>query len=56
MRLSAPTKPVWLIAVILGVLGILGAFAAIPFVTEYHFWLVVIGFVLLTLATLLDGF
>jgi hypothetical protein len=55
MRLSAPKQAVWVIAVILGVLGILGTFVVLPFVTVYSFWLVAAGFVLLALATLLDG-
>lgn len=55
MRLSAPTQPVWLIAIVLGVLGILGAFVAIPFVSAYSFWLVVVAFVLLVIATMARG-
>lgn len=55
MRLSAPTKPVWLIAVILGLLGLIGQFVVIAVITPYSFWLVAIAFILLTLATLLDG-
>ena len=55
MRLSAPTKPVWLIAIILGVLGILGQFVDVAVITPYSFWLVAIAFVLLALANLLDG-
>ena len=53
MNLSAPTMIVWVIAVILGVLGILGvlAIAAIP----YASYLLIAGFVLLVLATLLKG-
>jgi len=55
MRLSAPKQVVWVIAVIVGVLGILGAFTQLPVATEYSFWLVTVGFVLLALATLLEG-
>jgi len=55
MRLSAPKKNTWWIAVVLGVLGILGNFIAIPFVSEYAFLLVAAGFVLLALATYLKG-
>ena len=56
MRLSAPKKNTWWIAVVLGVLGILGNFVAIPFVSGLAFWFVVAGFVLLALATYLKGF
>jgi hypothetical protein len=53
MKLSAPKNVTWWIAVVLGVLGILGNFVSIPFVSDYSFWLVVVGFVLLALATYL---
>ncbi|MDZ7290155.1 MAG: hypothetical protein ONB44_01890 [candidate division KSB1 bacterium] len=55
MKLSAPTFPVWLIAVIIGVLGILGKFLAIGFVTTYAFWFVLVGFVVLALSNLFKG-
>ena len=55
MRLSAPKKVVWLIAVILGVLGLIGHFVVLPVVTPYSFWLVAVGFIILVLATLLEG-
>ena len=56
MNLSAPKKNVWLIAVIVGVVGIIGTFVAIPFVSVYAFWLVVVAFVLLLAGTALKGF
>ncbi len=52
MALSAPTRPVWIIAIILGVLGLLGKFVAIPFVTAYAFWLAA-GSVVLAIGTAL---
>jgi hypothetical protein len=55
MKLNAPTQGLWLIAVILGVLGILGKFIAIAFVSTYSFWLVAIGFVVLTVGTMIKG-
>jgi len=53
MKLSAPKQVTWLIAVIAGVLGILGTFIDLPFVSDYTFFLVAAGFVLLALATFL---
>ena len=53
MKLSAPKKVTWLIALIAGVLGILGTFIDLPFVSSYSFFLVAAGFVLLVLATYL---
>ncbi len=55
MALSAPTRPVWIIAIILGVLGLLARFVAIPFITAYAFWLVAVAFVVLAIATALKG-
>lgn len=56
MKLNAPKKVTWLVAVVLGVLGILAFFVTIPFVSAYAFWFVVVAFVLLALATYLKGF
>ena len=53
MRLSAPKAITWVIAVILGVLGILSEVGKVASLSTYSFRLVVIGFVLLALATLL---
>ncbi|QRN82572.1 hypothetical protein JR338_09080 [Chloroflexota bacterium] len=53
MKLSAPKKVTWWIAVVVGVLGILGQFMSIPFVSENAFWFVAVAFVLLALATYL---
>ena len=55
MPLSAPVKPVWFVATILGVVGLLGKFVAIPFATVNAFWLVAAGFVVLALATAFKG-
>ncbi len=53
MELSAPKQVTWWVAVVVGVVGILANFVTIPFLSDYAFWLVVIGFVLLVLATYL---
>jgi protein-S-isoprenylcysteine O-methyltransferase Ste14 len=55
MRLNAPKNVTWWIAVVVGVLGILGSFTSLPLVSDNYFWFVVVGFVLLALATLLKG-
>jgi len=55
LTLSAPTKPVWLVAAVVGVLGVVGHFVNIPVITPYHFWLVTAGFGILGLGTLLKG-
>lgn len=55
MKLSAPKKNIWWIALILGVLGILIRIGVVTIATlsQYDFWLVAIAFVLLALATYL---
>jgi hypothetical protein len=55
MSLSAPTKPVWIVAVVLGAVGIASHFVAIPGVTENQFWVVAIGFLILAVATAMKG-
>ena len=58
MNLSAPKQTTWLIALIVGVVGIVVqimglTLIAVPF--GLGFWLVVVAFVLLLVATLLKG-
>ena len=55
MRLTPPKKITFWISVILGALGVLATFVAIPVLSGFAFWLVVIGFVLLVLALLIKG-
>jgi len=55
MKLNAPKKLTWLIAVILGAAGLLGSFVAIPVLSAYAFWLVFAGLVLLALASFVKG-
>jgi uncharacterized membrane protein HdeD (DUF308 family) len=54
MRLNAPTQVVWIIALILGIVGILATLVTIPVITPViGFWLVVAGWALLLIATVL---
>jgi uncharacterized membrane protein HdeD (DUF308 family) len=54
MRLNAPTQVVWIIALILGIVGILANLTTIPVITPViGFWLVVAGWALLLIATVL---
>ena len=55
MKLSSPKKVTWWIAVIVGVIGIIVQFVSIPILSSLSFWLVVVAFVLLALATYLKG-
>jgi len=56
MNLSAPTKIVFYISLILGVLGVLAAVVEIPFLSGISFLLVVVAWVLLALGALLPKF
>ena len=54
MNLNAPTKVVWIIALILGIVGILATLVTIPVITPaIGFWLVVAGWALLLIAMVL---
>jgi len=54
MNLNAPTQVAWIIALILGIVGILATLVTIPVITPaIGFWLVVAGWALLLIATVL---
>ena len=55
MNLNAPTKPMFLIAVVLAVLALVGTFVAIPFVSMYAFWVLAVAFVVLAASTVMKG-
>lgn len=55
MKLSAPTQPVWIISLILGIVGLLGAVVTIPFVSGIAFWIVLLGLVIMLVATMMKG-
>lgn len=60
MKLSAPKQLTWWIALIVGAIGVvlhlisLPALAFVPF--GLGFWLVVVGFIILLVATAIPGF
>jgi hypothetical protein len=55
MRLNAPKVATFWIAVALAVLGVLATLGSIPALAAYAFWLVVAGFVLLALGTMMKN-
>ena len=56
MRRSAPKQITWIIALILGVVGILANLASIPVITPViGFWLLVVGWALMIIATITHG-
>jgi len=56
MKLSAPKQVTWIIALILGVVGILANLTSIPVITStIGYWLLVVGWALLLIATITHG-
>jgi hypothetical protein len=55
LKLSAPSQIVWIIALILGIVGILGFLQIVAALSAYAFWLVVVGWALLLIATVMRG-
>ena len=56
MTLSSPKMITWVIALILGVLGILANLVALPIISaSLGFWLLVIAFLLLLVASVVKG-
>ena len=53
MTLSAPTQMIFIIAVVIAIIAIIGVFVAIPFVSTYAFWILVLAFVILAGACLM---
>jgi len=55
MKLSPPKVITWWIAVVLGVLGLLGHAGNVAGLSAYSFWLVLVGLVLMLVATLIKN-
>ena len=56
MRISAPKKVTFWVAVVLAVLGLLASLVTIPVLSGIAFWLVVIGFIILAAGNLIEGY
>lgn len=55
MRLSAPRQITFWIAVIIAILGVLASLVEIPVLSGIALWLVVVGFIVLAVGTVLEG-
>ncbi|MHA1524866.1 MAG: hypothetical protein ACTSY1_10750 [Alphaproteobacteria bacterium] len=55
MNLSAPTKPVFLVAVVLAILGVLAALGLFAIIPLASVWIVTIAFGVLAAGCLLKG-
>jgi hypothetical protein len=56
MRLNAPKKITWYVAILIGIGGIIVKLVGGPVFEPYSFWIVVIGWLILVLATYFPGF
>lgn len=54
-RFTAPRAITWWISLIIGVIGVIAHLTSLGVLTTYSFWIVVVGFALLLLGTLLKG-
>jgi len=55
MKLSTPKVITFWIAVVLAALGLIGALFTVQFLSDYAFWFVFVGFVVLALGNLYKG-
>jgi threonine/homoserine/homoserine lactone efflux protein len=55
MKLSAPKQITFWIAVIVAVIGVIAGLVSIPVLSGFAFWIVVIAFIILAAANLLEG-
>jgi hypothetical protein len=55
MKLNAPKFITWVISLILGALGLIGKFVAIPFISVYACWIILIALILLLLGCVIKG-
>ena len=56
MKLSAPKLITFEVAVAVVILGLIGYFVTIPVLSGLAFWVVVLGFVILAVGNLIEGF
>ena len=60
MRLNAPTKTTFVVALIIAIVGVLGKIvgiiAPVEFLEDYSLWAVVAGYIILMLGNTLKGF
>lgn len=55
MRLNAPKKITFWIAVVIAILGVIARFVPIDLVSSLAIWVVLVAFVLLALGNVLEG-
>lgn len=55
MQLSPPTKNVFWISVLLAALGLVGRYLGVPVLSDYYFYFVLVGYIVLAAGTIFKG-
>lgn len=55
-RLTAPSKLIFFISLIIVIISIIGHFVNIPVVTQYQYWIMLVGWIVLAAGVLFKGF
>ncbi len=55
MKLSAPKQVTFWVAVVVALIGLISGLVAIPVLSGFALWIVVLGFVILAAGNLLEG-
>jgi hypothetical protein len=56
MKLTPPTKNVFWISVALAVLGLIGRYLTVPILSDFYFYFVLVGYIVLALGNTMKGF
>jgi len=56
MKLTPPKKIVFMISLILVIISVVAHFIKIPIATQYQYWIMLVGYVLLAAGVALKGF
>ena len=55
MKLSAPTQIIFLLSLIIVALAVISRFTPIPYVSQYQFWVAIIGYLVLVAGVTMKG-
>lgn len=55
MKLNAPTKLIFLISLLLVALAVISRFTPIPYISQYQFWVAIVGYLVLVAGVTMKG-
>jgi hypothetical protein len=55
MKLNAPTKIIFLISLLLVALAVISRFTPIPYISQYQFWVAIVGYLVLVAGVTMKG-